>query len=95
MGTTNITIDSPEFQAMYNEISQLAETKRQRELMSDSSFRDWICLAIEELAKKLGYNIQNLYEFTLDMGYSFKKGFSAGREKARHNSRRYKEGGMK
>lgn len=53
MGTTNITIDSPEFQAMYNEISQLAETKRQRELMSDSSFRDWICLAIEKLAKKL------------------------------------------
>lgn len=93
MGTTNITIDSPEFQAMYEEISQLAETKRRRELMSETSFRDWICLAIEELAKKLGYSIQNLCEFTLDMGYSFKKGFNAGREQARRNSRRYKEGG--
>ena len=92
METTNITIDSPEFQAIYKEISQLAETKRQRELMSDVSFREWLCLAIEELAKKLGYNIQNLYEFTLDMGYSFKKGFIAGREEARRNSRRYKEG---
>lgn len=95
MKTTNITIESPEFQAIYDEISQLAETKRKRELMSDSSFREWICLAIEELAKKLGYNIQNLYEFTLDMGYSFKKGFNTGREQARRNSRRYKEGGMK
>ena len=88
---TNITIDSPEFQQMYKEVSELAEAKRKREELSDTAFRDWICTAIEELAHLLGYHIQNLYEFTLDMGYSFKKGFEAGREDARKRSLRYRE----
>lgn len=86
----DITIDSPEFRSMYEEISALAETKRQREQLSDSSFREWLCLAIETLASQLGYHIQNLYEFTLDMGYSFRKGFSLGRERAKERSIRNK-----
>ncbi|MGI6462812.1 MAG: hypothetical protein ACOX04_04210 [Candidatus Scatomorpha sp.] len=89
---TNITIDSSEFKKMYKEVSALAEAKRKREELSDTAFRDWICVAIEELANLLGYHIQNLYEFTLDMGYSFKKGFGAGREEARKRSLRYREG---
>ena len=88
----NITIQSPEFQQMLNEVSELAEAKRQRELLSDTAFRDWICMAIEEFARMLGFHIQNLYEFTLDMGYSFKKGFDAGREEARFRSLRHREG---
>ena len=86
----DITIESPEFQAMYKEISELAETKRLREKLSDISFREWVFLMIEKFASQLGYHIQNLYEFTLDMGYSFKKGFQAGRERARENSIRNK-----
>lgn len=88
----SITIQSPEFQQMYREVSELAEAKRQRELLSDTAFRDWLCAAIEELARMMGYHIQNIYEFTLDMGYSFKKGFDAGREEARIRSLRYREG---
>lgn len=88
----NITIQSPEFHQMYKEVSELAESKRQRELLSDTAFRDWICSAIEEFARMMGYHILNLYEFTLDMGYSFKKGFDAGREEARLRSLRYREG---
>lgn len=91
MKTNNITIDSPEFQQMYKEVSELAEAKRKREELSDTAFRDWMCAVIEELGRLLGYHILNLYEFTLDMGYSFKKGFAAGREEARKRSRRYRE----
>ncbi|MBQ9886650.1 MAG: hypothetical protein IJM37_07325 [Lachnospiraceae bacterium] len=83
-----ITIESPEFQAMYEEISKRAEAIRKREELSEESFRKWICEAVETLAKKMGYHIQNIYEFTLDMEYSFKKGFNAGREAARKNSYR-------
>ena len=86
----NITIESPEFQELYEEISGLAETKRQRGKLSDASFREWICTAIQMLASQLGYRIQNIYEFTLDMGYSFKKGIAEGRERARRNSIRRK-----
>lgn len=91
----DITIDSPEFRSMYEEISALAETKRQREQLSDASFREWICLAIEALAAQLGYHIQNLYEFTLDMGYSFKKGFASGRERAKEKSIRNRNKGVR
>lgn len=84
--TKNITIESPEFQTLYKEISMLSETKRQREKLSDESFRTWICNSIKILAAQLGYHIQNLYEFTMDLGYSFKEGFKAGREKAREKS---------
>ncbi len=82
----DITIESPEFQEMYEEISALAETKRKREMLSEDSFRTWLCSAIQLLAAQLGYCIQNLYEFTMDMSYSFKKGFEAGRDKARKKS---------
>lgn len=92
MNNKDITIQSPEFQQMYKEVSELAEAQKQRDLLSDNAFRDWICTAIEELARLLGYHIQNLYEFTLDMGYSFKKGFAAGREEARARSLRRREG---
>lgn len=88
----NITIDSPEFKKMYEEVSELAEAKRKRQELSDTAFRDWICIAIEELARQLGYHIQNLVEFTLDMGYSFKKGFAEGRKEAHRRSLRYREG---
>lgn len=88
----NITIQSPEFEQMYKEVSELAEAKHQREILSDTAFRDWICLAIEEFAQIMGYHIQNLYEFTLDMGYCFKKGFDEGREQARLRSFRHREG---
>ena len=47
MKTNNITIDSPEFRQMYNEVSELAEAKRKREELSDTDFRDWIFDAIE------------------------------------------------
>lgn len=86
-----ITIQSPEFQAIYEEISERAEAIRKRDELSDASFRDWLCKAIEELASKLGYHIQNIYEFTLDMGYSFQKGFEAGRERARKNAYRRRQ----
>ncbi len=86
-----ITIDSPEFQDLYNELSQRADTMRKREELSDESFRVWFCNAIKDFAANLGYQIQNLYEFSLDVGYSFKKGFKAGREQAKRNSIRYKE----
>ncbi len=89
----DITIESQEFHDMYVEISKIAEAKRQREILSDSSFREWFCLAIQTLASKLGYHITNLYEFTLDMGYSLKKGFVAGRELAKSKSLRSKERG--
>ena len=88
-----ITIQSPEFQALYEEISLRAETIRRREEMSEISFREWLCKAIEELASKLGYHIQNIYEFTLDMGYSFQKGFNAGRERAKNRAYRNKKKG--
>ena len=86
-----ITIHSPEFQAIYEEISERAEAIRKRDELSDASFRDWLCKAIEELASKLGYHIQNIYEFTLDMGYSFQKGFEVGRERARKKAYRRRQ----
>ena len=86
-----ITIQSPEFQALYEEISARADTIRKREELSEISFRDWLCTAIEELASQLGYHIQNIYEFTLDMGYSFQKGFKAGRERAKDRAYRRKQ----
>lgn len=46
----DITIESPEFQEMYEEISALAETKRKREMLSEDSFRTWLCSAIQLLA---------------------------------------------
>lgn len=88
-----ITIQSPEFQALYEEISTRAEAIRKRDELSDTSFREWLCKAIEELASKLGYHIQNIYEFTLDMGYSFQKGFEAGKERARQNAYRRRQKG--
>lgn len=81
-----ITIESTEFQEMYLEISEMALAKKKREEMTDDSFRKWICRAIEIFADKLGYHIQNLYEFTLDMADSFVRGFKSGRERARQNS---------
>ena len=86
-----ITIESPEFKSLYEEVSARAEAIRKREELSDKSFRDWLCKAIEELASKLGYHIQNIYEFTLDRGYSFQKGFKTGREKARQNAYRRRQ----
>ena len=83
-----ITVQSPEFQALYEEISSRAETLRKREELSNVSFRYWLCEAIEKLASQLGYYIQNIYEFTLDMGYSFQKGFAAGREQAKNKAYR-------
>lgn len=87
-----ITTASSEFLQIYEEISNLAEAKRKREELSDKSFRDWICPLIEKYANALGYYISNLNEFTLDVIYSFKKGFEAGREEARKRSLRYREG---
>lgn len=86
-----ITIQSPEFQALYQEISERAEAIRKRDELSDTSFRAWLCKAIEELASSLGYHIQNIYEFTLDMGYSFQKGFETGRARARKNAYRRRQ----
>ena len=89
----DITIDSPEFKALYEEVSKRAEAIRQRERLSDRSFRDWLCEAIQLLAEKLGYHIQNIYEFTADMVSSFSKGFKAGRERARAKAYRKKDTG--
>ncbi len=83
-----ISIESAEFKEMYLEISELALAKKKREELTKDSFRIWICQAIETFAAQLGYHIQNLYEFTLDMADSFLKGFKSGREKARQNSLR-------
>ena len=83
-----ITIDSDEFKEMYLEISEMALAKKKRKELTDDSFRRWICHAIEIFAEQIGYHIQNLYEFTLDMADSFKRGFKSGRERARQNSLR-------
>ena len=87
----DITIESPEFRVLYDELSELAETKRQREVLNDTSFREWVCKSIQILASKLGYHIQNICEFTLDMGYCFRAGFTSGRELAKAKSIRNKE----
>ena len=42
--------------------------------------------------KRIGYHIQNLYEFTLDMADAFTTGFEAGRKRARDNAYRKKKG---
>lgn len=85
-----ITIDSQEFKDLYNEIISQNETKQKRMQMSDYSFREWLCKVIEEIAGHLGYHIQNLYEFTLDIADSFQKGYQAGRSRARANAIRNK-----
>ncbi len=88
----DITIESPEFKALYDEVAQRAEAIRKREELSDKSFRDWLCDAIEALADLLGYHIQNLYEFVLDMGDAFATGYKAGRQRARDNAYRRRKG---
>lgn len=88
----DITIESPEFKALYDEVAQRAEAIRKREELSDNSFRDWICDAIRILAEQLGYHIQNLYEFTLDMADAFATGFEAGRRRAKENAYRKRKG---
>ena len=88
----DITIDSPEFKALYDEVRQRAETIRKREELSDKSFKDWLCDTIEVLAKELGYHIQNIYEFALDIGDAFNNGFEAGRLRAKQNAYRKRKG---
>lgn len=87
----NITIESPEFKALYIEVMNRAEAIRKREEYSEESFRYWLCEAVRELAEKMGFFIQDLKEFTLDLGDSFMTGFNAGRERAKMNSYRAKK----
>lgn len=86
-----ITFDDPEFKKLFSEVMEQADVINRRNAMSEESFRDWLCEFIELFAAKLGYVIQNVKEITLDMAYSFNKGFNAGREQAIKNSYRYRD----
>lgn len=87
-----ITVESPEFKTLYDEISQLAEEKRLRETMSEESLRLWMCEAIQMLCKKLGYIIQNVYEVLMDVAWSAGQGFRKGVQQAKDNAIRKKRG---
>ena len=81
-----LSADSPLFKDLVCEIMKQKETIQKREELSEQSFRVWLCKAIEIIAGKMGYVIQNLKEIMLDFAYSFEKGFAAGRERAKMNS---------
>ena len=86
-----ITVESPEFKRMLNEVLDSAAAERRREELSEKSFRIWVCETVQRIAKRLGLYIAGLPEFIADLGYSFKKGFQAGREEARRRSYRYQD----
>lgn len=86
-----ITVESPEFKMMLNEVLDSVAAERQREALSEKSFRIWVCEVVQKVAERLGLYIAGLSEFIADLGYSFKKGFQAGREEARRRSYRYQD----
>ena len=86
-----ITVESPEFKRMLNEVLDSAAAERRREELSEKSFRIWVCEVVERIAERLGFYITGLSEFIVDLGYSLKKGFQAGREEARRRSYRYQD----
>ena len=83
-----ITVDSPEFQSLLDEVMSRTETLKQREQLSEESFRTWVCGVIKMVADRMGYVILNLIEIPLDLCYSFKEGFLEGAKRARENSYR-------
>lgn len=87
-----ITTADPEFDDVLRELALNREAVAKRRELSEASFREWLYNQIEEIASRLGYIVQNLAEFAKDMSYGFKKGFAEGRQTARDNSIRAREG---
>ncbi|MBQ2633257.1 MAG: hypothetical protein IJF88_01590 [Oscillospiraceae bacterium] len=85
-----LSFDSPEIQELFADVMARSEAIKKRQELSDYSFRVWICEVITAIANKMGYVVRNLIiEIPADLAYSFKKGFSAGIDKAKKNSYRY------
>lgn len=86
-----ITPYDPEMDAILSELYNRTETIKEREKLSQESFKTWLMIQIQDIASKLGYVVVGLSEFIKDLGYSFNKGFQEGRKKARENSYRYND----
>ena len=84
----DITVESAEFKRMCNEITNTLEAQKIREEKGERSFREWLYEALNIIATNLGYTIQNLYEYIMDMGHAFKTGYEKGREIARERALR-------
>lgn len=93
--TREITINDPEFDDIFDAVLyELALNKNaveERRSVSEESFREWIYQRFVDIARKLGFIINNVSEFGKDMIYGLKKGYAAGREEARRKSIRAKE----
>lgn len=88
-----ITPHDPEIAEVLNELMARADAIDEAKKLGETSFKEWLCLQIEEIAAILGYVIQGLSELIKDMGYSFHKGFQEGRNRARANSIRNRDRG--
>ncbi len=88
-----ITTSDPEFTDILRELSVQGDAIRKRRELSEDSFRLWLYSAINEIADRLGYVLQNAVEFVRDMADGFQKGIAEGRERARSSSIRAKRNG--
>ncbi len=86
----------PEFDAIAARLGQFLDELdvRDREIVeqTEESFRRFCAYAVRTIAARLGYVVQNVSEFVLDMASSFSSGWQAGRQRAREASLRRRQG---
>lgn len=65
-------------------LSQQAVAKRRQ--LSEDSFRIWLVEQIQSISARLGFVVQNIAEFAMDVVDGWKSGYRDGRQAARERS---------
>jgi len=75
-----------DMQSVLNDLLEMEQAKKNRAVMSEDSFKEWVYKILKVFFANLGYEIQTFIEFWKDVGISISSGFADGREQARHEA---------